>query len=101
MMNEPQKLDYQINRTNNPAIVVYFVDYSMPINLCLQKVGVTVHSASIIQVVKLYYSDVFNIDSTSYFRSSKRRLQRSESILRMLTIAANVGKFYEGFWLRP
>lgn len=56
MMNEPQKLDYQTNRTNNPAVVVQFVDYSMPINLCLQKVIIisSVYSKALPNLLLIY-----------------------------------------------
>lgn len=60
MMNEPQKLDYQTNRTNNPAVVVQFVDYSMPINLCLQKV-------TILSLIQIYSKSVQNVFLTHLF----------------------------------
>lgn len=67
MMNEPQRLDYQTNRTNNPAIIVHFVDYEEPINLCLQKVGIVISSFSptffplLIVSLAVFLVSIFNL----------------------------------------
>ncbi|XP_065219244.1 transformation/transcription domain-associated protein isoform X2 [Planococcus citri] len=55
MMNEPQRLDYQSNRTNNPSVVVHFIDYALPINMCLQKMVETAVSALKLTTTDAYY----------------------------------------------
>ncbi|XKL66766.1 hypothetical protein PGB90_010186 [Kerria lacca] len=55
MMNEPQRLDYQINKTNDPSVVVHFIDYNIPINLCLQKTIETAVSALKVTTTDAYY----------------------------------------------
>lgn len=77
MMNEPQRLDYQTNKTNNPSVVVHFVDYSVPINLCLQKVGTYMESTAEIMLLRNHFVTETGVQSVpsdyrSYiFRQSK------------------------------